>query len=107
SAGRVVTYDRNVGRLVATGAFINLPAVLAVAAVTVVLVVGIRESARVNTTMVVIKLAAVAFVIGVGALFVRAANWHPFAPFGWTGLALFGRVVAGQSDAGGQPLGIL
>jgi basic amino acid/polyamine antiporter, APA family len=106
-AGPVVNYDPQLGRLVATGSVLNLPAVLIVALVTVVLVIGIRESAGVNTVLVAIKLAAVLFVIGVGAFYVNPANWHPFAPYGFTGLHLFGRTLLGQSDAGGNPLGML
>jgi APA family basic amino acid/polyamine antiporter len=103
----VVVYDSSVGRLVATGAFINLPALAIVALVTTVLIVGIRESARFNTTLVVIKLSAVLFVIAVGAFFVDPRNWHPFAPYGLSGFAFFGHVVSGQADAGGRPLGML
>jgi basic amino acid/polyamine antiporter, APA family len=106
-AGPVVNYDPQLGRLVATGSYINLPAVAIVALVTIVLVVGIQESASVNTALVGIKLAAVFFVIGVGAFFVSRANWHPFAPFGLTGLQAFGHTLLGQSDAGGKPIGML
>ncbi len=106
-AGPVVNYDPQLGRLVATGSYINLPAVAIVALVTIVLVVGIRESASVNTALVGIKLAAVLFVIGVGAFFVSRTNWHPFAPFGFTGLQMFGHTLLGQSDAGGNPVGVL
>ena len=106
-AGPVVNYDPQLGKLVATGSYINLPAVAIVALVTIVLVVGIRESASVNTALVGIKLAAVFFVLGVGAFFVSRANWHPFAPFGFTGLQVFGHTLLGQSDAGGKPIGVL
>jgi basic amino acid/polyamine antiporter, APA family len=106
-AGPVVNYDPQLGRLIATGSYINLPAVAIVALVTIVLVVGIRESASVNTALVGIKLAAVLFVIGVGAFYVSRANWHPFAPFGLTGLQAFGHTLLGQSDAGGKPIGML
>ena len=106
-AGPLVTYDAELGRLLATGSILNLPAVLIVALVTVVLVVGIRESARVNTALVAIKVAAVVFVIAVGAFFVNPDNWHPFAPFGFTGLNFFGHTLLGQTDAGGKPLGML
>ncbi|HEV2845346.1 MAG TPA: amino acid permease, partial [Thermoanaerobaculia bacterium] len=61
----------------------------------------------VNTVLVGIKLAAVLFVIGVGAFYVNPANWHPFAPFGLTGLQMFGHTLLGQSDAGGNPIGML
>jgi len=57
--------------------------------------------------MVMIKVAAVLFVIGVGAFYVNTANWHPFAPYGYTGVSFFGKTLAGQVDAGGQPLGML
>jgi APA family basic amino acid/polyamine antiporter len=105
--GPVIVYDPKIGHLVATGSIINLPALAVVAAVTVVLVVGIRESASFNAAMVMIKLAAVLFVIGVGAFYVDTANWHPFAPYGYTGLSFFGKTLAGRVDAGGQPLGML
>jgi APA family basic amino acid/polyamine antiporter len=106
-AGPTVDYDPALGRLVSTGSLVNLPAVLIVVLVTAILVVGIRESAGLNTILVGIKLAAVLFVIGVGAFYVHPANWHPFAPYGLTGLQLFGHTLFGQSDAGGKPLGML
>ncbi|HSK75920.1 MAG TPA: amino acid permease [Thermoanaerobaculia bacterium] len=100
-------YDADTGGLVSTGSFINLPAVLIVIVVTAVLVKGIQESASFNAAMVIIKVAAVLFVIGVGAFFINPDNWHPFAPYGWTGLSFFGNHVAGQTDPGGNPLGML
>jgi len=106
-AGPAVTYDPALGRLVATGALFNLPALLASALVTAVLVVGIRESAGLNTVLVVVKVAAVLFVIAVGAFFVDPRNWRPFAPYGWTGLTLFGHTVSGDVDVGGRPMGML
>jgi len=65
---------------------INLPALLIVAAVTVLLVYGIRESAHTNTTIVIIKTAVVVFVIAFGAFMVNPTNWHPFMPHGFPGL---------------------
>ncbi len=106
-AGPLVTYDPGLGRLVATGSLINLPAVVIVVLVTAVLVVGIRESANLNTALVAIKLLAVLFVIGVGAFYVDPRNWRPFAPYGYTGLNLFGHHLLGAKDAGGNPLGML
>jgi basic amino acid/polyamine antiporter, APA family len=106
-AGPFVNYDPALGRLVTTGALLNLPALLAVAFVTLVLVVGIRESAGLNTALVVLKVAAVLFVIGAGAFLVDSRNWHPFAPFGLAGLNLFGHTVLGSEDAGGRPVGML
>lgn len=64
----------------------NLPAVLIVALITWVLVVGIRESAWANTAMVALKMAILLFFIAVGAFWVRPENWTPFAPNGWAGI---------------------
>jgi APA family basic amino acid/polyamine antiporter len=105
--GPPLAYDPALGRLVATGSVINLPAIAIVAFATTVLIVGIKESARLNGVMVGIKVAAVLFVIGVGAFYVKAANWHPFAPYGLTGVSFFGHNLFGQTDAGGRPLGML
>jgi APA family basic amino acid/polyamine antiporter len=63
-----------------TGAIINLPAVLIVLLVTGILVVGIRESARFNSVIVVIKVAVVLMFIGFAAPFIRPENWQPFIP---------------------------
>jgi basic amino acid/polyamine antiporter, APA family len=65
---------------------VNLPALIIVAAVTVLLIYGIRESARTNTTIVIIKLAVVVFVIAFGAFMVHPSNWHPFVPTGVGGV---------------------
>ena len=69
-----------------TGAYLNLPAALIVLLVTIILVIGIKESARVNAAMVILKLAVVVFVIVVGAGHVNTENWHPFLPFGGQGV---------------------
>jgi APA family basic amino acid/polyamine antiporter len=106
-AGPVVQYDPALGRVVATGAVINLPALFIVAVVTGILIVGIRESAGLNTILVAIKVAAAILVIVVGARYVMRAHWHPFAPYGWAGLSFFGRMLLGKADAGGQPVGML
>jgi APA family basic amino acid/polyamine antiporter len=64
----------------------NLPAVLIVALITWVLVIGIRESAWANTVMVILKLAILLFFIVIGSFWVKPANWHPFMPNGWQGV---------------------
>jgi APA family basic amino acid/polyamine antiporter len=63
-----------------TGAIINLPAVLITLLVTGILVLGIKESARFNSVIVVIKVAAVLLFIAAAAPFIRSENWHPFIP---------------------------
>jgi APA family basic amino acid/polyamine antiporter len=68
------------------GGIIDLPALLIVLLISGVLYVGISESARLNSIIVVIKLFAIAVVIIGGLFFVRPENWSPFAPFGWSGV---------------------
>ena len=68
------------------GAIINLPALLIVLVITYVLIIGISESARLNSIIVGIKLSVIAAVIVIGAFYVEPKNWSPFAPMGWTGV---------------------
>lgn len=100
-------YDPDKGRIVLTGAWIDLPAMLITAVITTILVIGIKESAKFNNIMVIIKLVVVLFVIAVGAFYIDTANWVPFAPFGYSGISFFGETIMGQTDAGGKPLGML
>jgi APA family basic amino acid/polyamine antiporter len=70
----------------------NLPAFLAIAFLTALLIVGIRETARFNVAIVLVKVAVVLVFIAAGAGFVVTANWHPFIPentgdFGHFGLS--------------------
>jgi APA family basic amino acid/polyamine antiporter len=75
-------------------AIINLPAMLIIAILTLVLIVGIRESANFNNIMVVVKVSVIILFIAVGLAFVQADNWKPFIPentgewghFGWSGI---------------------
>ena len=66
------------GTMVQVQPYINLPALLIMLAITVILVVGIRESARFNATMVILNLGVILLVIGLGSRFVSPANWRPF-----------------------------
>ncbi|MFH0799769.1 MAG: amino acid permease [Pseudomonadota bacterium] len=100
-------FDTAIGQIVATGTIINLPAIIITVILTAILVIGIKESARLNAVMVAIKIAVVFFVIAVGAFYVKPENWYPFAPFGLGGLSIFGKTVLGQTSANGQPLGML
>jgi APA family basic amino acid/polyamine antiporter len=59
---------------------VNLPAVFIIAVLTTMLVLGTKESARLNNIMVAIKLTVVVAFIAIGAFFVHPANWHPFIP---------------------------
>ena len=70
-----------------SGGIINLPAVLIVVVLTVLLSIGVHESTRVNNIIVYIKFIAIAVFIGIAMFHVNSANWHPFTPFGWGGVA--------------------
>jgi APA family basic amino acid/polyamine antiporter len=68
----------------------NLPAFIIALVITAILVVGIKESARFNATIVVVKVSVVLFVIAMGIRYVNTANWgsdwHSFAPMGFSGI---------------------
>ncbi|MFP3729099.1 amino acid permease [Priestia filamentosa] len=69
------------------GTYIDLPAIFAVFAITVLLIQGVEKSARLNTIMVIIKLSVVLLFIVVGVGYVKPDNWTPFMPFGFSGVA--------------------
>lgn len=64
----------------------NSVAIAITAIITLILVIGIRESAGFNAGMVLVKIAAVLFVIVLGSSYIDPSNWHPFLPYGWTGV---------------------
>ena len=84
-----------------TTAIFNLPAVIIIAIVTTLLVVGIRESANVNNVIVFIKLAVVILFIALTIKAVDPRNWHPFIPantgarehFGYSGVVAGAGIV--------------
>ena len=69
---------------------LNLPAFIIALVITAILVIGIKESARFNATIVVIKVSVVLFVIGLGIAYVNRGNWgadwSSFAPYGLSGI---------------------
>jgi basic amino acid/polyamine antiporter, APA family len=75
-------------------AVLNVPAILITALVTALLIAGVSEAASVNGAIVITKVAVLLIVIAAGALFIDAANWHPFIPpntgtfgeYGWSGV---------------------
>jgi APA family basic amino acid/polyamine antiporter len=71
----------------------NILALAIVAVITVVLVMGIRESANFNFFMVAIKLVVLSFFVLVSLKFVKPANWHPFAPNGFHGVITGAAIV--------------
>ncbi len=80
------------GALAVTGS-VNIVGALGILAVTALLVVGVRESARVNNFIVVIKVTVLLAFIIIGYTYLDPANWHPFIPpnegsfhYGWQGI---------------------
>jgi basic amino acid/polyamine antiporter, APA family len=69
-------------------AWLNLPAILITAAVTVVLVVGVKESAGFNAAMVLLNIGVILTVVGIGAAYIEPKNYHPFLheDKGWPGV---------------------
>ena len=80
---------------------VNLPAIVLVAAITLLLVRGIKESANFNNGVVIVKMIIVALVIGLGFFYVNKANWTPFIPentgewgkYGWSGVLRASSVI--------------
>lgn len=100
-AQRLSEQGVNVATLPQVTGIFNLPAVFIILLVTVLLVIGIQESASANSTIVVIKLAVVVIFIIAGISYVRAENWQPFIPpnageygqYGWSGIVRGAGVV--------------
>jgi APA family basic amino acid/polyamine antiporter len=82
------------GKIIPTENMINIPAMVLVWAITCLLVVGIKESARFNNIMVAIKLVIIILIIGLGFKYINMDNLTPFIPpntgelghFGWSGI---------------------
>jgi len=96
-------FDRGAGHfeIIATGAIINLPAVLIIAAITIICLIGIRQSSAFNAVTVAIKVTVVVLFILLGVSFIDTANWVPFVPpatgvpgqFGWGGVMTAAGVI--------------
>jgi len=71
----------------------NWPAFVIVMLLTVVLVRGIKESARTNNIMVLLKICAILIFIGFAARYIHPANWYPYAPNGWPGILTGGSII--------------
>src|SRR5882724_6478480 len=76
-----------------TGSYFNFPAFLIVFILTVLLVRGVRESAKANNVMVAIKIGAILVFLVVGGMLVNPENWKPFAPSGFAGVVTGGAIV--------------
>ncbi len=76
-----------------SGGLVNVPAVLIVLTVTLILIIGIRESAMVNNGIVIAKIGVILLFLVLGITHVSAANYTPFAPFGLNGIIAGAAVV--------------
>jgi APA family basic amino acid/polyamine antiporter len=72
---------------------LNVLAMGIVTVVTIILVWGVKESARFNGLMVVTKAVVLAFFVFVGMRYVQPANWHPFAPNGLPGIGAGAAII--------------
>jgi len=100
-------FDPDTGKLTATGSYFDLIALVVTFLATLLLIRGIKETARLNAVMVCFKIGVCIFVIIVGAMFVKAENFTPFMPYGFAGISFFGYTAVGQSDAQGNSVGVL
>ncbi len=73
-------------KVVLSGGIIDLPAVIITLLITWVLYIGIRESARINNIIVLVKIAVILLFVVLGARHVSLANLQPMMPFGWKGV---------------------
>ncbi|HEY2807236.1 MAG TPA: amino acid permease [Steroidobacteraceae bacterium] len=93
--------DKLTGHMVQTGAILNVPAVLIVAAIATVCYIGIKQSAIFNSVIVTIKVTVIVLFILFGMSYIDTANWHPFVPpneghfgaFGWSGVLAASGVI--------------
>ena len=78
------------------GGIVNLPAFSIVFLLMIMLIIGVKETARVNAAMVAVKLGTIAIFLAVAIFNIHPEYWTPFAPFGWF-----------DHNAEGRPVGIL
>ena len=75
------------------GGIVNLPAIIIILLITCVLVIGVKESARVNTVIVLVKLVVILLFLYLAFGHIRPVNWVPFMPFGWSGVIAGAAIV--------------
>jgi len=75
------------------GGIVNLPAIIIILLITCVLVIGVKESARINTVIVLVKLVVIMLFLYLAFGHIRPVNWVPFMPFGWNGVIAGAAIV--------------
>lgn len=81
-----ITFPSYLTGAIGVGGFINLPAILIIAVLTGILILGARESTRVNAVIVLANLAVITLFVVVGINYINFANYTPFTPFGIAGV---------------------
>jgi APA family basic amino acid/polyamine antiporter len=74
------------GRVVLSGGIVDVPAIVITMLITWVLYIGIRESAKINNVIVLVKIAVILLFVFLGVRHVSLANLQPMMPFGWKGV---------------------
>ncbi len=77
---QLMTSGISIGSLPHISAIINLPAILIVALISTLLVIGIKESAGFNNVMVILKVSVIILFIGIGFFYIKKSNLTPFVP---------------------------
>lgn len=93
TAAKIPGLFENAPHLFGVPIVFNILAFGIVALITIVLVIGIRESANMNTMMVMLKLVVLGFFVAVGLGYTKSANFHPFLPNGWIGVQTGAAIV--------------
>lgn len=75
------------------GGLINLPAMIIIALITILLIIGVQESARVNNVIVAVKIGIVLLFLYLGFSHINPVNWSDFMPFGWSGVITGAAIV--------------
>lgn len=75
------------------GGMVNLPAILIIGLITGLLIIGVKESARVNNVIVIIKISVILIFLYLASSHIQPANWTPFMPFGWSGVLTGAAIV--------------
>ena len=75
------------------GGIVNLPAVAIILILMTLLIIGVKESARLNAAMVFIKVLTITVFVAVALFHITPSNWTPFAPFGWFSYTSDGKTV--------------
>ncbi len=75
------------------GGILNVPCILIIAVITTLLIVGVKESARFNNIIVIIKLSVILLFLYLASSHIQPVLWTPFMPFGWSGVLTGAAIV--------------